>query len=282
MKSAPPTVPGMPSANSRPAEPALDRRPGEPAELHRGSGARHRAVPRSLHSSFAEAARRASPPRRARRASPTSTLEPPPSNITSRRGPRACAGCTPAPAVDVGTASTSAGPPMRNDVCRASGSSGRGARPELHTERARRTGAGTASIISVDLRDGHAGAHKAEQLVGALWMSPAPSVMTRSPGWTMREQLVGSLVARRARSARRGGRGAAAPGSSASLETPSSRLLAGRVDVRQHEHVGVVEGARKSSRGRACACSGAAGRRRRSGASNPSRAARSVARISAG
>ena len=110
--------------------------------------------------------------------------------------------------------------------------------------------------------------------------SPAPIVITRSPGADARRH-VRLDVARGAGSTRRASAGACASTrvDDRLARHARDRRLAGAVDVHEHDAVGVAERPRRSPRrARRCGCSGAAGRRPRCARSPALRAPASVAR----
>src|SRR5438067_4577340 len=240
MKRAPPTVPGMPSACSRPARPrvaaARARRPrfaAAPARTCAPPSPSCQSTRANPRPSFTTTPR--TPP------SPTSTLEPPPRSVT-RAAERATARTTKASSSTVsGTTRSSAGPPMRNDVCRASGSPGH-ARTPRRPEIVSTSGAGSSitSIALLDQAERQPRLEEGEQLVGRAVDVARPEGQHQIPATDGPEQGLRHLLARRhpahvempaplERMKELLARGALEP------------LLTGRVDVGQHEDVDLVE-----------------------------------------
>src|SRR5205085_149543 len=239
MKSAPPTVPGMPSAYSRPANPrATASRASRPSWT--AAPARTEAPPsRGSHStrrnsrpSFTTSPRM--PP------SPMRMFEPPPSRTIRVSASAARRRTWPSSSSVSGIVRTSAGPPMRNDVWRASGSAGRALPPRRARSASRRAGA-TRSGILMDGGDRGPRAEETEELVArAVDIAGAQSEdeITRTDHV---EQRLGDPIA-------------CADVADVEVTAPAeclvervrryavAPLLAGSVDVGQDDRVRVVEG----------------------------------------
>src|SRR5262245_51490566 len=238
MNNAPPTVPGIPSANSRPQSPrataARARRPSWTA------APAHTAAPSSRTSQSICAKPRPSftttpdmPP------SPTSMFEPPPSNVTRAPCSRAVRSTRASSSALSGTTSRSAGPPMRNEVWRARGSCARARRPSALRRLATST-VGRSAFTSVEMQHLGAGPEKRQELVARAVDVARPEGEHEVPRADDAEQRLGQALA---------GRHVA----HVEVATPLERLveslgrdaldvrLARRVDVREQEDVRVVE-----------------------------------------
>src|SRR5262249_419194 len=235
-KSPPPTVPGIPSAYSRPARPrATASRASRPSWT--AAPARTEAPPspgvhstrRNPRPSFTTTPRM--PP------SPTRMFEPPPSSTT--RAPAFAATrstCASSSGVS-GIASTSAGPPMRKEVWRASGSAGR----VLAPSRARRVSSrsGGRSMLVDGWHRGAAPEKREELVAGAMDVARAEGEDEVARTDHVEERLGDALP-------RRDVAHVPVPSPAERLverlrRDPVAPLLAGRVDVGQHDRVGIVE-----------------------------------------
>ena len=126
----PPTVPGVPAHASRPAHAVADRPSYQSVDRHR----RIRANARRRRSSTT------SPPRGLMTsprtpASDTSTFDPPPSIVTGTPASDASFSAVTISSLVLGSTSQSAGPPTRNVVSGASGTSRRARSPNCLLER---------------------------------------------------------------------------------------------------------------------------------------------------
>ena len=226
----------MPLRHSTPASPRRDHLGHE----RRPTAARARGDKRSL------AMRRSSKPRRSRcwttrpskPASATTRLEPPPSTSTALAAGAAPRASSPLLADARRTAAR--GPPSPSVVSGASGTSSSTItlqRATVALDSSTRTRfffvAGPSRFSSSSITSLH-----------TSWILPAPSVITRSPGRACSSS-------QRARSSRRGDVGDVGVAGSRDRAherlagDAGDRLLAGGVDVADHDHVGVVERARE-------------------------------------
>ena len=253
----------MPSANSRPASPRSAPPRGQLAELHRGARPHGRrpapldapkAAP-ELHDDAADAAVADQHVRCRRRAA-----------SGADRPLRASRTTTPSSSRRVWPHQHVGRPADANDVCRPAAPP---PAPERRTGRAAAGGARRATCLSAAARWVRRCAAEPGTRRRCGEMSPAPRSEHQVARPRRLEERVGQAVAARHEPDVE----VAAP-----LERPTERLarhavdrtLAGGVDVGEEEHVGVVEGARGSRRrGRACACSDAAGRPRPGGGRSP-------------
>src|SRR5688572_12296732 len=237
MKSAPPTVPGMPSANSSPESP---RDTAARASLPMCAAAPAvtplvvQATRRNPAPSLTTTPRM--PP------SPTRRFDPAPTTVTGSRCAAAARTTAASSSADAGCASTSAGPPIRNDVWRASGSRHRTRVPSVVTS-ASYVAAASSPIVrrSVQLAGRSPAPQEGEQFVGgamdvagaerhheiALLHDVEQGLGQRNPLGNVADVQVPPLLERLVE-------GVAGDALQA--------ILAGSVDVRQQHHRGVVEG----------------------------------------